>query len=289
MNISTKTRQVFVHRNELDKRFTSEFSKYNVLSVDEEQEVIQKYKETGDKQYRDKLINSHQRFLYAAAKNYSNNPDVILELVNEANYGLIVALETYDETRGFRFLSYAQAYVRKYMTEYITRKGDLVTNEFIRRCGYKVKREREKFFVANQRYPEHDELIQIMLDEYNIDISKYIHVIDQSYIRISSHVAQTDDSSDTYEDVGVFAERTASRNDYENEVDKEYTRYKVESLLSILRERDRDMLKMYYGIGYPEAISKDDIGKKYNITATRVEQIISKAISKLQSAKKYVA
>lgn len=289
MNISTKTRQVFVHRNELDKRFTSEFSKYAVLGVEEEQEVIRMYKDTGDKKYRDILINSHQRFLYAAAKNYSNDPDVILELVNEANYGLIVALDSYDETRGFRFLSYAQAYVRKYMTEYVTRKGDLVVNEFIRRCGFKVKKEREKFFVANQRYPENDELVQIMLDTYNIDISKYTNVIDQSYIRISSHVAQADDSSDTYEDVGIFAERTASRNEYEIEIDKEHTKYKVERLLSILRERDREMLKMYYGIGYPEAMSKDDIGKKYNLSATRVEQIIGKALIKLQSAQKHVA
>jgi RNA polymerase primary sigma factor len=285
MNIHTKERQIFVNRNNLNKMFTSEMSRFNVISADEEQELIKLYKTTGDLKYRDKLINSHQRFLYSAAKNYSNDPDIMLELINEANYGLIVALDSYDQSKGFRFLSYAQAYVRKYMTEYITRKGTLVKNEFIRRCGYKIKKEREKFFVANHRYPEHDELTQIMLDEYNIDITKYIDYIDQSYIRISSHVSKGDDCSDTYEDVGVFAETTASYNDYEDIIDDEYNKYVVEKMLSTLKDKERDMVKMLYGIGYNEAYRKEDIAKKYNVTIMRVEQIVNGAIQRLQKTK----
>ena len=289
MEISTKTRQVFVQRNDLNRRFTTDLAKFNVMGVEEEYDIIQKYKATGDKKYRDMIINSNQRFLYATAKNYSNDPDIILELVNEANYGLLVALESYDLTRGFRFLSYAQAYVRKYMTEYFTRKSDIVANEFIRRCGHKVRKERESFYSENHRYPEQYELVDIMLEKYNIDISNFTNVTDQTFIRISGNVCPFDTSSDTYEDTGVFAESTASYNEYEDTIDNDHAKHQVKKMLSILRERDRDIIKMYYGIDYPEAINKNGIAEKYQISVTRVEQIINKAIEKIQSSKKYVA
>lgn len=279
-----------VNRNDNVSRFLTDIRQYDVLSIDKQVELLVKYKETGDLKYRDEVISSNLRLLYKEAKCYTKDADVILDIVNEGVKGLTEAVEWFDPTRGFSFITYARHWVHKFMTEYINNKGGVIRNEFVRRCGHKIKKAQESFFKVNYRYPEHNELVDIMLEEYGIDISKYDGLYNFSYLHISDNVAGSDDSNDTYEDTGVFADATSSINGCVDEETKEYNKYIISMGLSSLKERDSDIVQMFFGVGkYNESYTKSDIAEKYNFTVQRIEQIINKSLVTMRSRIKNVA
>lgn len=280
---------IIVNRNDNVTRFLADIRQYKVLSIDEQIELLIQYKNTGDIQYRDKVIASNLRLLYKEAKCYTRDADVILDIVNEGARGLIEAVEWFDPTRGFSYITYARHWVHKFMTEYVNNKGGVIRNEFIRRCGHKLKKAQDQFYAVNHRYPEHYELVEIMMDEYGIDISKYDGLYDTSYLRISDNVSH-DNDSDTFEDTGAFAEKTSSTNDYVDVEKQEYIKYLINIGLSCLNDRDSDIVKMFFGVGeYKEPISKDDISAKHKLCVCRIEQIITKSLSKMKSRIKNVA
>lgn len=280
---------IIVNRNDNVSRFLTDIRQYKVLSIDEQIDLLIKYKETGDVQYRDKVVASNLRLLYKEAKSYTRNADVILDIVNEGAKGLMEAVEWFDPTKGFSYITYARHWVHKFMTEYVNNKGGIIRNEFIRRCGHRLKTVQDQFYAVNHRYPEHHELVDIMLDRYGIDISKYDGLYNFSYLHISDNIS-ADSDGDTFEDSGVFAERTSSKNDYVKKENDEYNKYLIEIGLSCLNGRDSDIVQMYFGVGkYTQAISKDDIAEKYNICSVRVEQIVKKSLVKMKTRIKNVA
>lgn len=284
------TENAIVYRNDNVSRFLADIRRYEVLSIDDQIECLIKYRETGDIQYRDKVVASNLRLLYKEAKTYTRSADVILDIVNEGAKGLIEAVEWFDETRGFSYITYARHWVHKFMTEYVNSKGGVIRNEFVRRCGHKLKKEQETFYSVNHRYPEHHELVEIMMNKYGIDISKYNGMYGYSYLHISDKIGQGDSESETFEDSGIFAEKTAYENEFNNDANAEYNKYIVAKALTCLKERDADIVKMYFGVGeYNTSFSKQDIAEKHNMCVCRVEQIIASALGKMKNRIKNVA
>lgn len=286
------TKNVIVGRNDNITRFLSDIRQYDVLSIDEQIDLLIKYKETGDIKYRDAVVVSNLRLLYKEAKSYTKDPDVILDIVNEGVKGLVEAAERFDDTRGFSYITFARHWVHKFMTEYVNNKGGVIRNDFVRRCGHKIKKIQEKFYSVNHRYPEHHELTEIMMEKYGIDIEKYEGVYNFSFLYISDNATPNDVSSDTFEDSGVFVDVTSSDNEYIDNMNDDYNEYIINKALDVLNERDADIVKMFFGVGeykYTGACSKQDIADKHKLCVCRVEQIVAKSLTKMKSRLKRVA
>lgn len=284
------TENVIVQRNDNISRFLTDIRQYDVLSVDEQIELLIKYKETGDIKYRDAIVVSNLRLLYKEAKSYTKDPDVILDIVNEGVKGLVEAAERFDETRGFSYITFARHWIHKFMTEYVNNKGGVIRNEFVRRCGHKIKKVQENFYAINHRYPEHHELTEIMNEKYGIDIEKYSGLYNFTYLHISDYATPNDSSSETFEESGVFAEMTCSNNEYNNDIDNDYNKYIINKALAVLKDRDADIVKMFFGVGeYTTAYSKQDIAEKHKMTVQRIEQIVAKSLGKMKTRIKRVA
>lgn len=284
------TNNVIVGRNDNITRFLSDIRQYDVLSIDEQINLLIKYKETGDIKYRDAVVVSNLRLLYKEAKKYTKDSDVILDIVNEGVKGLVEAAERFDDTRGFSYITFAHHWIHKFMTEYVNNKGGVIRNEFVRRCGHKIKKVQEAFYVVNHRYPEHYELTELMMEKYGIDIEKYEGLYNFSYLHISDNATPNDTSSDTFEDSGVFVDVTSSDNGYIENMNDDYNKYIIAKALTTLTERDADIVKMYFGVGeYTTAYSKQDIAEKHKLCVCRVEQIVAKSLTKMKSRIKRVA
>ncbi len=275
-----------IERSDTLARYFREINKYPVLSAEEEYDLILKIK-NGDNEAKEKLINSNQRFVVAIAKRYANN-DNIMDLIDEGNLGLMSVIndiDKYDTTKGTRFLSYAVWYIRRSIQYYI-----MNTNMFVRRTnniklGNKMTKVKNKYFGLNGRYPTEDEIIDMLKKDFDITILKQSDVFDITTESVNEYI---DEDQNTLEDTKAFTDKTASYNEYEETIDKEYTKTLVSKLLSMLNERDRTIVKMYFGIGYDKEYNNYEIGEELGLTSERIRQVINDVTKKLHRALSFV-
>ena len=167
MNLKEK-KSGFITADRSLNDYLKEINKYKILTAAEESELIKQMR-NGDQNARTKLIASNQRFVYAVAKRYGNE-DNVLDLVNEGNIGLIQALDAFDETKGTRFLSCAIWYIRRQINGYLNSDNLLIRKTNNTKTVYKLSKIKEKFFAEHNRYPEVDEVADILENEYGLKI-----------------------------------------------------------------------------------------------------------------------
>ena len=277
MNLKEKKTN-FIATDKALSTYLKEINRYKVLSRSEEEDLIKKMR-AGDDEARNKLISANQRFVYAVAKRYANE-DNILDLVNEGNIGLMTALDTFDITKGNRFLSYAIWYIRREINAYLNNDNLLVRKTNNSKTAYKMSKIKAKYFNENNRYPDIHEIADILEKEFGLKIKDTNDLLDVTSVSINTCFDDEDERA--FENSPDFSSKTSVENDYVGEMDQEYNNSATEALISTLTDREQTIVKMSFGIGYNKEYTNAEIGEEIGMSSERVRQLKNGAIEKMK-------
>ena len=244
-----------------------------MITVEEEVELAQRIKK-GDQEALDKLTRANLRFVVSVAKQYQNQGISLPDLINEGNLGLIKAAEKFDETRGFKFISYAVWWIRQSILQALAEQSRIVRLP-LNQVGSlnKINKALSQFEQQYERQPSPDELADML----EIPREKIADTLRVSGRHVSVDAPFVDGEDNSLLDVLV-------NNDSPN-ADKglvnESLNTEIERALSTLTERERDIVKYFFGIGCQE-MTLEEIGEKFGLTRERVRQIKEKAIRRLR-------
>lgn len=256
----------------LDK-YLQEIGHEELLSVEEEVELAQRIK-SGDRKALEKLTKANLRFVVSVAKQYQNQGLSLPDLINEGNIGLMKAAEKFDETRGFKFISYAVWWIRQSILQAIAEQGRVVRLP-LNQVGSvnKINRVLNKFEQENERRPSIDEIA----DNTDIPHDKIEDVLKVNTHQVSVDAPVADGDGTSMLDF-MQSDSTPSTDE---QLLKESLKEEITVALNVLNERERNVVEAFYGINQPEC-TMEEIGKKYGLTRERVRQIREKAIRKLK-------
>ncbi len=257
----------------LDK-YLQEIGKYELISVEEEVELARRIKK-GDQDAIEKLTRANLRFVVSVAKQYQNQGLSLPDLINEGNLGLIKAAEKFDETRGFKFISYAVWWIRQSIMQAINEQSRIVRLPLNQVSSLtKFKKVISDFEQENHRKPTDEELAKIL--EMSEDKIKKTVKISGRHVSVDAPFAEGEENSlldVIINEDAPFADRG---------LDVESLRIEIDRALSTLTPREKDIIKYSFGIGV-EQLSLEEIGDMYNLTRERVRQIREKAIKRLRN------
>lgn len=258
----------------LDK-YLQEIGHEELISVDEEVELAQKIR-NGDKKALEKLTKANLRFVVSVAKQYQNQGLSLPDLINEGNLGLIKAAKKFDETRGFKFISYAVWWIRQSILQALAEQSRLVRLP-LNQVGSvnKVSRAFNKFEQENERRPSIEEIAA----EIDLPQDKIAEAIKIGNRQISVDAPFSDSDDNSLLDI---LPNTSIPN-ADKVLDIESLKEEVNRALSTLNERERDILKDFFGLNGTE-LTLEEIGQKYGLTRERVRQIKEKAIRRLRNS-----
>lgn len=256
--------------------------KYQPLSQEEENEVFKMYHSNdpvAKKKAIDTLVNANQRFIFSLAKDYAKGDETkILDYVNEGSIGIINAIDKFDQTRGFKFISFAVWYIRQAMTNYAQTTDLFLRKSNNAKIGNNILKIRTAFFQENHREPTTDE-IKEALAKKGIKIKENKDLED--VVRNSLDSVWGDES--TFENNPRYIQHSAIQNEYEKEMDDEDNKSVVGKLLQTLDERSQLVIKQLFGIGYESPVDIEVVAENLGLTPTRVGQIKNAALKKLAS------
>ena len=258
----------------LDK-YLQEIGKYELISVEEEVELAQRIKK-GDQSAIEKLTKANLRFVVSVAKQYQNQGLNLPDLINEGNLGLIKAAEKFDETRGFKFISYAVWWIRQSIMQAINEQSRIVRLPLNQVSSLsKYNKAVSEFEQKNQRRPSIEEL-SAMLDLPTEKVADAMR-LSGKHSSIDAPFVQGEEGSL----IDVLADADAVKAD--SGLMNESLHKEIERALSTLTERERTILKLSFGIRVQE-MSLEEIGDKFGLTRERVRQIREKAIRRLRNS-----
>lgn len=260
----------------LDK-YLQEIGREQLLTVEEEVELSQRIRR-GDHRAQDTLVRSNLRFVVSVAKQYQNQGLSLPDLINEGNMGLIKAAEKFDETRGFKFISYAVWWIRQTILQALAEQSRIVRLPLNQVSAVnKISKAITKFEQENERKPSAEELAELV-NEVPEKINDSLRASGR-HVSVDAPFIEGEDNS--LLDVMENTDAPSADNTLINEsLQKEISR-----ALEILNERERDIIEMSFGIAQPE-MTLEEIGDNFGLTRERVRQIREKAIRKLRSANK---
>ena len=256
----------------LDK-YLQEIGKEDLITVEEEVELAQRIRK-GDQKALEKLTRATLRFVVSVAKQYQYQGLSLPDLINEGNLGLIKAAEKFDETRGFKFISYAVWWIRQSILQALAEQSRIVRLP-LNQVGSlnKINKAFSRFEQENERRPSPEELA----DSLDLPAEKVADTLRVSGRHISVDAPFVEGEDNSLLDVLVnddspIADRTLINESLSTE---------VERALSTLTERERDIIKLFFGINTQE-MTLEEIGEKFGLTRERVRQIKEKAIRRLR-------
>ena len=268
------TKSITNRESESLEKYLSEIGKEELLSSDEEVELAQLIRK-GDRKALDKLTKANLRFVVSVAKQYQNQGLSLADLINEGNVGLIKAAEKFDETRGFKFISYAVWWIRQSILQAIAEQSRIVRLP-LNQVGSvtKINRMLTKFEQENERRPSIDEISEVTeIPEEKVGEAM---MITGRHISVDAPFQEGEDNS--LLDVMVNDNSPMA----DRQLVMESLRTEIASVLKMLNDRERNVVKAFYGIDGPE-LTLEEIGVKYGLTRERVRQIKEKAIRRLRS------
>ena len=256
----------------LDK-YLQEIGHEELLSVDEEVELAQKIKK-GDRRALERLTRANLRFVVSVAKQYQNQGLSLPDLINEGNVGLIKAAEKFDETRGFKFISYAVWWIRQSILQAIAEQSRIVRLP-LNQVGSvnKINRELNKFEQEHERRPSVDEIA----DRIDLPEEKIEEAMKANNRHVSMDAPFVDGEDNSLLD--VLADNDMPMAD--KALVQESLRKEIDRAIELLNDREQKVVRAFFGIGSPE-MTLEEIGEKYNLTRERVRQIKEKAIRRLR-------
>ncbi|PCI93716.1 MAG: RNA polymerase subunit sigma [Flavobacteriales bacterium] len=259
----------------LDK-YLQDISK-EILITAEEEAVLARLIREGDKEALERLTKANLRFVVSVSKQYQNQGLNLSDLINEGNIGLIKAAERFDETRGFKFISYAVWWIRQSIMQAIAEQARIVRLP-LNKIGNitKINRTFARLEQIHEREPsiyEIAEMLEITSDEVKESLK-----ISGRHISVDAPLS-ADEESNTMLD--VLTEKEGLLNP-DNQLMTESLRNEIERSLSTLSYREAEVLRLYYGINCKSSNSLEEIGEEFELTRERVRQIKEKALRKLK-------
>ena len=259
----------------LDK-YLQEIGRKDLITVDEEVELAQKIKQ-GDQAALDKLVSANLRFVVSVAKQYQNQGLSLPDLIDEGNLGLIKAAQKFDETRGFKFISYAVWWIRQSILQALAEQSRIVRLP-LNQVGSlnKIGKALQRFEQENERRPSPAELAE----QLDVPVEKIADTMKVSGRHVSVDAPFVDGEDNSLLDVLPNEDSPMA----DSSLTQESLSKEVNRALEQLNPRKRDILKMFFGIGCQE-MTLEEIGAKFDLTRERVRQIKEKAIRRLKGQK----
>ena len=267
------TKSITNRESESLEKYLQEIGREELLSTDDEVELAQRIRK-GDRKALEKLTKSNLRFVVSVAKQYQNQGLSLSDLINEGNLGLIKAAEKFDETRGFKFISYAVWWIRQSILQAIAEQSRIVRVP-LNQVGSvsKINRILSKFEQEFERRPSVDEISE------RVDIPE--DKVDEAMMANARHVSVdapfVDGEDNSLLDIMINDDAPMA----DRQLVIESLRSEIATVLQTLNDRERAVITAFYGIGQQE-MTLEEIGHKYGLTRERVRQIKEKAIRRLR-------
>ena len=271
-----KIRQEFTNRTSiaLDK-YLQDIAHEELIDVDKEIELAQRIKE-GDEQAMQEMVKANLRFVVSVAKQYQGRGLSLDDLIEEGNIGLIKAAQKFDETKGFKFISYAVWWIRQCILEALEENVRIVrlpmNQENLLRNINKV---RQNYLQEQNREPSNDEISEVL----GVPANKIGEVI-----RLSKRYMSVDSPFEEGEDNSLADVIPSKHPDTDANLDKESLHEDIDKVLSLLPIRRRDIIKLNFGIGC-EPLSLEDIGDHFGISRERTRQILYNSLKEISTSK----
>jgi RNA polymerase primary sigma factor len=258
------------------EKYLQEIGKVELISPEEEVKLAIRIKQ-GDQKALDKLTKANLRFVVSVAKQYQNQGLTLPDLINEGNLGLIKAAQRFDETRGFKFISYAVWWIRQSILQALAEQSRIVRLP-LNKVGLtnRIQKAYSQLEQAFEREPSAEELAEVL--ELDIDEISSTLGIGGRHISVDTPLSEGEDNTliDVMENPN--AERANTNIEH-----KESLKQEIDRSLKTLTERQKEVICFFFGIGVDHPMSLEDIGERFNLTRERVRQIKDKAITKLRS------
>ncbi len=257
----------------LDK-YLQDIGKEELITADEEVQLAQRVKQ-GDDIALEKLVKANLRFVVSVAKQYQNQGLSLPDLINEGNLGLIKAAKRFDETRGFKFISYAVWWIRQSILQALAEQSRIIRLP-LNQVGSlnKIKKATSKLEQEFERTPSSEEIAEkLEVPDYKITAAKKIAT---RYISMDAPLTQDEETKF----LDVFVSNDSPTTD--DGLIRESLAREIQRSLSTLSKKERDVVNLYYGIGMAHGLTLEEIGAKFDLTRERVRQIKEKAIRRLK-------
>jgi len=267
------TKSITNRESESLDKYLQEIGHEELISIDEEVELAQRIRK-GDRSALERLTRANLRFVVSVAKQYQNQGLSLPDLINEGNVGLIRAAERFDETRGFKFISYAVWWIRQSILQAIAEQSRIVRLP-LNQVGSvnKIARVLSKFEQENERRPSAEEISERL----DLPIDKVDVALNANGRHVSVDAPFVDGDDNLLLDVMVNENSPSA----DREVVHESLKEEIKTALKMLNHRERSIIEAYYGLGTPE-LTLEEIGAKFGLTRERVRQIREKAIKRLR-------
>lgn len=255
------------------EKYLQEIGREEMITVEQEAELARRIRK-GDRKALEELTKANLRFVVSVAKQYQNQGLTLPDLINEGNLGLIKAAEKFDETRGFKFISYAVWWIRQSILQALAEQSRIVRLP-LNQVGQlnRINRIFSKFEQENERSPSVDELAEVL----ETDVEMVGEVMKNAVRPISMDAPFVEGEENSLQD--ILTDNSSS--DADGLFDRESLATEVKRTLAMLPERERKILVMFYGIGESEK-SLEEIGFQLGLSRERVRQIKEKTLKKLR-------
>lgn len=259
------------------EKYLQEIGKVDLITPEEEVQLAIKIKQ-GCQKSLEKLTKANLRFVVSVAKQYQNQGLSLSDLINEGNLGLIKAAQRFDETRGFKFISYAVWWIRQSILQALAEQSRIVRLP-LNKVGLsnKISKAYSQLEQEFEREPSTEELAELL----EIGTEEVETTLGVAARHVSVDAPFVDSEDNTLLDVLENPNSDSADSMLEHH---DSLRCEIERSLSTLTDRQRDVIKLYFGIGVEHPMSLEDIGEKFSLTRERVRQIKDKAITKLRTA-----
>ncbi len=268
------TKQVTNRETQSLDKYLQEIGKVNLITAEEEVSLAQRIK-AGDQKALETLTNANLRFVVSVAKQYQNQGLTLGDLINEGNLGLIKAAQRFDETRGFKFISYAVWWIRQSILQALAEQSRIVRLP-LNKIGFinKINKAFSKLEQDFEREPTNDEISHVLQISAN-DIRDTMRSSGR-HISMDAPIMQGED--------GNLLDFIPSEDEHspESMLMSESLRREIDRALSTLTPREADVIRLYYGLTEVPSMTLEEIGERFELTRERVRQIKEKAIRRLK-------
>jgi len=267
------TKQVTNRESESLNKYLQNIGKFSLITAEEEVELAQRIR-GGDQVALDKLITANLRFVVSVAKQYQNHGLTLPDLINEGNTGLVIAAKRFDETRGFKFISYAVWWIRQGILQAMAENSRIVRLP-LNKIGSINKINKAYSFLeqSHQRPPSAEEIA----NELDLTILEVTQSMKNSGRHLSMDAPLREGETSNLYDL-----RTEESPNPDNDLMSESLKIEINRALETLSHRERDVLKLFYGLNNAKQMSLVEIGEAFDLTRERVRQIKEKGIRRLR-------
>ena len=258
------------------EKYLQEIGRVELISPEEEVRLARLIKQ-GDQKALEKLTKANLRFVVSVAKQYQSQGLTLSDLINEGNLGLIKAAQRFDETRGFKFISYGVWWIRQSIMQALAEQSRIVRLP-LNKVGLtnRISRAYQQLEQEFERAPTSEELANYL----DVEIEEVVATMSCTSRHVSMDSPLSDGEENTLMDVMTNGNAESADKQI---MFNESLRQEIQRSLTVLTPRQREIICYFYGIGISEAISLEDIGLKYSLTRERVRQIKDKALTKLRT------